>query len=149
MLVMVSEAPILLTGIPAVFMSVQGEAPKYQSAVCTLDLIQSKAGTKISHTKGLWQWVANSVQKELILLLGLVPFALWYAPKTLLMNLVVGPIGRVGRGGRNWEGRLLQSILPCSDPVVIHFYRIFEWSISMWFSRIRDCTWYTAERSDH
>jgi hypothetical protein len=78
------------------------------------------------HTNELWQWVANSVPKELISLLGRVPFTPPYAFKALLMTLVVGPLGRVSEGGRNWEGRLPLSILLCPDPVLLYLYRIFK-----------------------
>jgi len=42
------------------------------------------------------------------------------------MMLVVGPLGRVSEGGRNWEGRLPQSILLYPDAVLLYLYRIFK-----------------------
>ena len=78
------------------------------------------------HTNELWPWAVNSVPKELILLLGRVPFTPPYAFGVLLMMLVVGPLGRVSEGGRNWEGRLPQSILLYPDPVLLYLYRIFK-----------------------
>ena len=54
------------------------------------------------------------------MLLGRVLFIPSHATKVLLMMLVIGPLGRVSEGGRNWEGKLPQSILLCPDPVLFY-----------------------------
>jgi hypothetical protein len=66
--------------------------------------------------------------------------------KLCLTRSVIGPLGRVSLGGRNWEGKKQRTelSLPCVDEPLLTSRRVFKRSLPLRFSRFRDGTRYTS-----